>query len=88
MVNVCYTQYDVIQDAANESNFKLSTEEEDEWDIWWIDSMILPTLLHKMKWHQRTNHLPNIQAVARKNLLAQNLIRLQKVCPEEYNFFP
>jgi hypothetical protein len=56
--------------------------------VWWIDGFILPTLLHKMKAYQRTNHLPAIFEIARKNLLAKNLILMQKALPDEYNFFP
>jgi len=48
-INVCYTQYEVLQDCADETNFRLSTEEEEDWDIWWIDAAIIPTLLIKMK---------------------------------------
>ena len=28
---------------------RLSTEDEEDWDVWWIDGPILPTLLYKMK---------------------------------------
>ncbi len=49
VINVCYTQYEVLQMCADETNFRLSTDEEEEWDIWWIDGPILPTLLLKMK---------------------------------------
>lgn len=48
VINVVYTQYEVLQDAAKETNFCLSNDEEADWDIWWIDGPILPTLLHKM----------------------------------------
>jgi hypothetical protein len=40
-----------MQDVANETNFTLSNDEEEDWDIWWIDSSILPTLIYKMKWY-------------------------------------
>jgi hypothetical protein len=38
--------------------------------------------------YQRTNHLPAIYILARKNLLAKNLIMMQKAMPELYDFFP
>jgi tubulin polyglutamylase TTLL6/13 len=63
----------VLEDAAKETNFVLSTDEEEDWDIWWIDCTILPTLIHKMKWYQRTNHLPAVENLARKNCLAKHL---------------
>jgi len=32
--------------------------------------------------------VPGIQALARKNYLARNLTRMQKVLPDDFNFFP
>jgi hypothetical protein len=73
VINICYTQYEILYDCAEETNFKLSTNEDEDWDIWWIDGPILPSLLYKMKPYQRTNHLPACYELARKNLLAKNL---------------
>lgn len=88
VINVLYTQYEVLQDCAEETNFRLTTDEDEDWDVWWIDGPILPTLLTKMKPYQRTNHLPACYVLARKNLLAQNLQNMQYMMPEEYDFFP
>jgi hypothetical protein len=49
-----------MEDVAKETNFKLSQDEEEDWDVWWIDGQILPTLIHKMKNYQRVNHLPEV----------------------------
>jgi tubulin polyglutamylase TTLL6/13 len=38
--------------------------------------------------HQVVNHFPGITELCRKDLLARNLGRLQRVFPEEYSFFP
>ena len=41
MLNCYYSQYfDVLFEAAEEENFKVIAEDEDEWDIWWIDGPI------------------------------------------------
>ena len=88
VINTLYTQYEIMADAGKEANFSLSQEEEQDWDIWWIDSAILPTLLQKMKPYQRTNHFPSVFVLARKNLLAKNLNQMQKIMPEQYDFFP
>ena len=69
-------------------DYQLSYDEEEDWDIYWIDNMIAPTFLLKMKNYQRTNHFPGMYALARKNLLAKNLQNMKKLCPVEYNFFP
>lgn len=49
VINVNYTQYEVLQDVADEMNMRLSYDDEEDWDIWWIDGPILPTLLFRMK---------------------------------------
>jgi hypothetical protein len=53
-----------------------------------IDAPIIPSLIMKMKPYQRTNHFPSMYAIARKNLLARNLLAMQKFEPEEFQFFP
>lgn len=78
----------MLQDCADETDFKLSMDDEEDWDIWWIDGPIIPALLFKMKTYQRTNHLPACYVLARKNLLARNLQNMQKVLPDEFDFFP
>ena len=83
-----YTQYEVLEDCARETDFELSQDEEEEWDIWWIDGPIIPSLLLKMKNYQRVNHFPGCYVLARKNLLAKNLANMQKYMPDDYDFFP
>ena len=56
--------------------------------MWFIDGPVIPSLLQKMKAHQRTNHFPGMYAMARKNLLAKNLLAMQKYFKDEYQFFP
>jgi len=74
--------------VANETDFRLSYDEDEDWDVWFIDGAILPTLLLKMKNYQRTNHLPGMYVLARKNLLAKNLINMQRAMPDQFDFFP
>lgn len=38
-----------MEDIAQEINFRLSYDDEEDWDIWWIDGPIIPALLLKMK---------------------------------------
>ncbi len=63
VINTIYTQYEILADSGKEVNFVLTQDEEQDWDIWWIDAPILPTLLQKMKPYQRTNHLPAVPRV-------------------------
>ena len=73
VINVLYTQYEVLKDVGEEANFTLSYDEEEDWDVYWIDGAVSPAFLLKMQPYQRTNHFPGMIALARKNLLAKNL---------------
>lgn len=59
-----------------------------KWDITWHDLAISPDFMAKMEPFQKVNHFPGMYIVCRKNLLARNLIKMQRAYPEEYNFFP
>ena len=62
---------------AEELNMRTTINEEEDWDIWFIDGPIIPALLIRMKNYQRTNHSPGMYALARKNLLAKNLLAMR-----------
>jgi hypothetical protein len=49
VLNILYTQYDIIHEVAAECQLRTSVEDDDEWDIWFIDGPIIPSLLMKMK---------------------------------------
>jgi tubulin polyglutamylase TTLL6/13 len=38
--------------------------------------------------YQRINHFPGMFQLSRKNNLGRNLMKMQKVFPKEYKFFP
>jgi tubulin polyglutamylase TTLL6/13 len=78
----------VLKDVADDLNYTLSYDEDEDWDIWWIDGPVNPTFLMKMQTYQRVNHFPGMYALARKNLLAKNLMNMKKVFPDHYSFFP
>ena len=88
VINITYTQYEIIHEVAAALNMRTSVEEEEDWDIWFIDGPTMPSLLVKMHAYQRTNHFPGMYALARKNLLAKNLAAMQKYFPKDFNFFP
>ena len=88
VVNITYTQYELIHEVAQALNLRTSIDEDEDWDIWFIDGPTIPALLVKMKSYQRTNHFPGMYALARKNLLAKNLIAMQKYFPQDFSFFP
>lgn len=60
----------------------------DEFDIFWYDMGIQPGILNKLKPYQRINQWPGIQIICHKNKLGQNLMKMYKEFPSQYNFFP
>jgi len=59
-----------------------------EWDLWWADYGVDSEMLSQLKPYQKINHFPVMYKIARKNYLARNLRKLQKLFPDEYGFFP
>ena len=48
----------------------------------------LMKLLKEMNFNQRTNHYPGIYNLARKNYLGRHLMKMKKLLPNDYDFFP
>ena len=68
--------------------FRVTHNEELDWDLMWLDGGVTPDRLMKMKAYQRANHFPGMYALARKNFLGRNLMKMLRQFPAEYNFFP
>ena len=50
VLNILYTQYEIIHEVAQECNFWTAVDDgEEDWDVWFIDGPVIPTLLMKMK---------------------------------------
>jgi tubulin polyglutamylase TTLL6/13 len=63
-------------------------DDKHEWDLLWTDGSVKVETLLRMKGFQKINHFPGMYAIARKDHLARNLGRMQKHCPDDYQFFP
>ena len=90
--------------ARKELNFKLREYPEDhdgairkgvhnqkllkEWDVTWHDLSITPDFLSKLNPWQKINQFPGMYCICKKNYLARNLMRMKRVFPKEFNFFP
>lgn len=67
------------------------TEVSDEWGPWtlyWTDRFPNYERCRLMRRHQKTNHIPGILSICRKDELAKNLNRMLKFFPKQYDFFP
>ena len=69
-------------------NYKLTSEPEVEWDVFWTDNAVQPETLARMQPFQKINHFPGMYSLARKNHLGRHLMRMKKAFPKNYKFFP
>ena len=89
IIHIGYTKYDVIKEVSKyEFGFKCTRYDEEDWDLCWLDTGITSDKLARMKPYQKVNHFPGMHAIARKNNLGRNLMRMGKLFPKEYKFFP
>ena len=90
-INIESTQYEIIEEIGKKHfNWRIRKieDENDDSDIIWVDCGIQPEKLCKMKPYQKINHFPGMHEIARKNYLAKNLNKMQRLYPNQYNFFP
>ncbi|XP_045450147.1 tubulin polyglutamylase TTLL13-like [Melitaea cinxia] len=88
-ITICLTncRYESIRKVA--SAFGMREVSEDEaWNFYWTDMSVSVERAKEMKRFQRINHFPGMLEICRKDLLARNLNRMQKIYPKEYSFFP
>lgn len=87
--SVCLTncRYDVIRRTMTKFAYK-DVGENDNWNLYWTDLSISVERCKEMKRFQKINHFPGMLEICRKDLLARNLNRMQRLFPKDYNFFP
>ena len=88
VINLKYTEYEILETVAKELGFKITKSNKIESDILWFDLPINSTILAKMRNFQRVNHFPGTGQMANKSNLAKNLMRMLKLHPNSYSFFP
>ena len=88
IINISNTQYEIVKIVGQELGWTVSAETNDDWDLCWQDGAVAPDKFSKMQLFQKINHFPGMSTLAKKNNLAENLNLMQKVCPDDYNFFP
>lgn len=82
-------EYQVIKDVITKDfGFELTTDDKADFDIIWHNVGLKSKDIKKIKSHQKYNHFPGMYQLANKNNLGRNLMKMYKLHPEEYNFFP
>ncbi|KAM5206892.1 LOW QUALITY PROTEIN: tubulin polyglutamylase TTLL13 [Hipposideros larvatus] len=86
-INLTNCKYESVRRAAQMCGLK-EVGEEEEWTVYWTDFSVSLERVMDMKRFQKINHFPGMTEICRKDLLARNLTRMQKLYPVEYNIFP
>ncbi|XP_028027681.1 tubulin polyglutamylase TTLL13-like [Bombyx mandarina] len=88
-ITICLAncRYESIRKVASAFGMR-EVSEEDAWNFYWTDMSVSVERAKEMKRFQRINHYPGMLEICRKDLLARNLNRMQKIYPKDYNFFP
>ncbi|XP_008047065.1 tubulin polyglutamylase TTLL13P-like [Carlito syrichta] len=86
-INLTNCKYESVRRAAQMCGLK-EVGEDEEWTVYWTDCSISLERVMDMKRFQKINHFPGMTEICRKDMLARNLNRMQKLYPSEYNIFP
>lgn len=86
-VNNC--EYDVVKNVlTRDFDFTLTEDDNADFDILWHSTGLKIPQVKRLKSYQKYNHFPGMYQLARKTDLGRNLMKMHKLHPEEYNFFP
>lgn len=77
----------VLQQAIRLLDWNI-VDEHEQWDVFWSNQFPAVSFCRKMKRFQCINHFSGMYEICRKDLLARNLIYMQKFHPNQYDFFP
>jgi len=88
-IGICTSscKYESVRRVSKRFGLK-ETGEDDDWSIFWTDYSVSLERVMDMKRFQKINHFPGMNEICRKDFLARNLNRLQKLFPKDYSCFP
>ena len=83
-------KYSVVVDNVKGLGWKIVDEEQHEAksNVYWIDVAAIHERFRSIQAWQTINHFPGMPNIARKNRMGQNLNRMLKIFPREYDFYP
>ena len=85
---VLHTRYSVVRKAAKAHSFRITYNEDKDWDIIWHDGGVSSEKLSKLRDYQRINHFPGMYILAHKNYLAMNIHKMMRIFDKEYKIAP
>ena len=88
LVNLEHCKYECLRKVTAENGFEEVGDDEQYWDLCWMDSSVSEGRVAKLYPFQRINHFPGMLEICRKAPLSRNLRRMQTAHPREYSFSP
>jgi tubulin polyglutamylase TTLL6/13 len=86
-VNLSNTNYPIVRTCAEEMGYAV-TDSTRKAVLFWCDQAASSEFMSRLLPWQMYNHFPGMWAIARKVDMIRSLERLQRLCPEIYNFWP
>ena len=79
----------VVSQSNGSAPVSPNSRDATEWFVYWSDSGSgIDRQVRSARCYQKINHFPGMVNIYRKSHLARAMIRMQKVSPAEYDFFP
>jgi hypothetical protein len=91
VINTARSEYPIIDEVARDVlGWRVSKDPDSskDFDLWWSDLGIDSNFLAGLKSYQKVNHFPAMYQITRKTYLARNLKKMQKLFPDDFDFFP
>ena len=90
LANVAGTRYDAVRECLEKCGFITVKDERDDPNclLYWSDLAVPNERISEMKPYQRINHFPGMVEICRKDCLAKNMSKMQKLFPDEFDFTP
>ncbi|KAJ1135599.1 hypothetical protein NDU88_002037 [Pleurodeles waltl] len=87
VINLSNCKYESVRRAARRYGLRESCDTND-WSLFWTDCSVSLDRALDMKGYQKINHFPGMSEICRKDTLARNMSRMQKLFPKEYHLLP
>jgi len=88
VANTGLTKYSLVNRVCREMGFTLQDNTTNECLLIWSDSALPIDKIAELKSYQKVNHFAGMGEICRKDSLARNIWRIQRICPKDFNFVP
>ncbi|CAL8090222.1 unnamed protein product [Calicophoron daubneyi] len=89
VANLGDSRYELVRKTVQEAGFTIKDDEDlSDAFLVWTDSFLSLEKIMTLKSYQRVNHFPGMIEICRKDFLAKNFMRMNRINPSEYSFMP